>query len=71
MQSHRKNKQVITLIQFNTKHVTYILSIFTGKNINKLIKSKLNQNNAFFVQEFIMDWKQEFHFNHMHMGHFY
>ena len=57
MQSHRKNKQVITLIQFNTKHVTYILSIFTGKHINKLIKSKLNQNNAFLVQEFIMDWK--------------
>ena len=28
-----------------------------GKNINKFFKSKTNQNNAFLVQEFIMDWK--------------
>ena len=72
MRSHRKSKQVITLIQFNTKHVTYIdFQSSQGKKINKFFKSNLNQNNSFLVQEFIMDWKQEFHFNHMHMGTHY
>ena len=58
MRSHRKSKQVITLIQFNTKHVTYIdFQSSQGKKINKFFKSKLNQDNSFLVQEFIMDWK--------------